>query len=466
VTTPLEEAVTKSQELAALEAVAPACSSIRPMLELIRAGEYRRAWHEHSWASAWESGACEVAYDRAWDILWPINQLLHVVEHDPEGSVIDLSLRYGFLEEAGLKMVPSQEFERAFESAADVCDVDEGGYLWIKNYDGVCQHLQAELERAARFSSFAGRTADILASWEPRYHRLPVLSPPPSTPRCAPNSSVAALRNPVSVDLYAVARDAPFVGAFEELGETCVSMDRVLLWLRRGRYEDAYNQVTWVLPTASEACRLAVERGRDLLGGLAELERLLCSQSEPMALGAQLKGISHLETRSLALRLVPPAALQGWLEDVEDACTTKRGVTALRLTPYAREPSCLEAVADFEANAQGSTFAGRARWILRRERLNDARVWLMIPEMTRLVAAHEKVCSWEPCRHDFSLEGPCRSHSDNLPWRDEAAWKLDERWRVLINSRIPEGRRRELLQWAWMGITARCTGPIPIPGGE
>jgi hypothetical protein len=299
----------------------------------------------------------------------------------------------------------------------------------------------------------------------PRDERLAVRSPRSSAPRCASASS-HALTNPVSTDLHAVARDSPFVWALEDLREACVSMDRVVLWMRRGRYEDAYNQVTWVVPRASDACKVAVERGRDLLGGLAELERLLCSQADPMALGERLRRISHLKTRSIALRLIPPVALQGWLEDVEEACASERGVTGRRVKPHALEPSCLEAVAGFEASAQGSIFAGRARWVLRRERLNDARVRLVVPEMARLVAAHERVCSWRECRHDFSMEGPCDSFSDNLPDREEAAWELDERWRMLVDSRIPEGRRREALQSAWRDITARCTGPIPMPGGE
>lgn len=154
----LQEAVAKSSELTALEVAARDCPAIDPMVRQIQSGDFKEAWFGNSWVPASRSLLCELAYSKAWEILWPISNLVEFVERR-KASVIELSSSYPWLEEAALKVVSSEEFELHLRRVGRVCR-DEG--LGEPTSEPVqCNRAVDAFEKHARFSSFAGRAKEL-----------------------------------------------------------------------------------------------------------------------------------------------------------------------------------------------------------------------------------------------------------------------------------------------------------------
>ncbi len=243
------------------------------------------------------------------------------------------------------------------------------------------------------------------------------------------------------------------------LSAKCAQMKPVMYWVHKGEYLHAHNETTWIYREASSSCDEAVERAFALLKPAADLEQVLAG-SDGSTKVDKLRATTHPLLREVALRSIPWLALDDMLEAVNNECSTLRGVTR----------ACLDRVADFEATAQFSTLAGRGRHVLRRERANDQAVLQLVPEMTRILQAHAKLCTYKSCKVNYYYDAFGRPQPDDeclfgeVHFREPGATQFDEEWAALVAT-APLERQPALLD-RWSSAMNECSTATPVPEGR
>ncbi len=147
---PLQVAVEASNQWAELRAAAHACPRIAPLVDWIRDGLYERAWYEHRWPQDQPTPACALAYDKAWDILWPVSRFLR--------EDVYVFRIYPWLQDPIVEMAPRRVFEPWLKELRTVCTEE------LEELDGFeertgrirCDTMVSGFERVAKGTAYSG----------------------------------------------------------------------------------------------------------------------------------------------------------------------------------------------------------------------------------------------------------------------------------------------------------------------
>ena len=154
---PLQEAVEASSHWSDLQTAAPSCPQIAPLVERIRDGEYSRAWYEQRWPVDEPTPACALAYDAAWNILWPVSSFLRKLA-EPAGDMNGISRTYPWLKDPILEMTPRPSLDQHLEAVRRRCAYELSSPSFYRHpREASCSGRVATFESIAKGTAFAGR---------------------------------------------------------------------------------------------------------------------------------------------------------------------------------------------------------------------------------------------------------------------------------------------------------------------